>query len=103
MWGDVSLSPDRRTLLAEWAYPCDSAAVLFVPVANGAPRLVTGEESWLQAPVAHALGWTREGKARVRIYTAWRGHRITPFHPRTFLFDPRVPLGDAHPAARTGC
>jgi hypothetical protein len=90
-------------LLAEWQYPCDSAAVVFVAVETGAPRLVTGEKDWRQAPVAHALGWTRDGKALVRIYTAWRGHRITPAHPRTFLFDPAVPRDDAHPAASNGC
>jgi hypothetical protein len=103
MWGGVSRSPDGKTLLADWMYPCDSAAVVFVPVDTGEPRLVTGEKDWRRAPVAHALGWTRGGKARVRIYRSWRGHRITPTHPRTFLFDPRVPSLDAHPTASSGC
>ena len=84
-------------------YPCDSAAVVFVPLDTGEPRLVTGEKDWRKAPGAHALGWTREGKARVRIYMSWRGHRITPLHPRTFLFDPHVRAVDAHPAAPKGC
>ena len=103
MWGEVSRSPDGKTLLAEWMYPCDSAAVVFVPVDTGEPRLVTGERDWRKAPVARALGWTPDGKARVRIYRSWRGHRITPTHPRTFLFDPRVPSPDPHPAASRGC
>jgi hypothetical protein len=102
-WYVVSLSPDRSTLLAEWSYPCDSAAVVFVPAAGGAPRIATGEKDWLQAPVAHALGWTRDGKARVRVYTNWRGHRITPMHPRTFLIDPDASLPDAQPAPPRGC
>jgi hypothetical protein len=102
-WGEVSRSPDGKTLLADWMYPCDSAAVVFVPVDSGEPRLVTGEKDWRKAPGSHALGWTPEGEARVRIYRPWRGHRITPTHPRTFLFDPRVPSFDAHPAASRGC
>jgi len=102
-WQVVSLSPDRSTLLAEWDYPCDSAAVVFVPVGGGSPRLATGEKDWRQAPVASALGWTSEGKARVRIYTKWRGHRVTPMHPRTVLIDPGAPPVDAHPAPLTGC
>jgi hypothetical protein len=102
-WYVVALSPDRHTLLAEWAYPCDSAAVVFVPAAGGSPRIATGERNWWQAPVAHGLGWTRGGKARVRVYTSWRGHRITPLHPRTFLIDPKTRVADAHPKPLRGC
>jgi hypothetical protein len=53
-WGEVSLSPDGRTLLAAYEYPCDSAVVVFVPAAGGTPRVVTGEADWRRAPVAHA-------------------------------------------------
>jgi hypothetical protein len=102
-WGEVTRSPDGKTLLAEWQYPCDSAAVVFIPIDHGPPRIVTGEQDWRKAPIAHALGWTRSGKARVRIYTSWRGRRITPFRPRTFLFDPRLVVTDVHPASSTGC
>jgi len=102
-WGQVSLSPDGRTLLADWSYPCDSAVVVFVPAEGGEPKLVTGEKDWRKAPQARALGWTRDEKARVTILTAWHGHRITPTHPRTFLFDPSVPAADAHPAQLRGC
>jgi hypothetical protein len=101
-WREVSLSPDGRTLLADWSYPCDSAAVVFVPVEGGKPRLVTGENDWRKAPQAQAIGWTREGKARVRIYTAWRGHR-PPLSGRTYLFDPDAPVVDVHPASLRGC
>jgi hypothetical protein len=102
-WGEVSLSPDNRTLLAEWEYPCDSAAVVFVSAKGGKPRLVTGERDWRRAPVGRALGWTHNGKARVRIYTAWRGHSINPRHPRVFLFEPHVAAHDTNPAAQSGC
>jgi len=102
-WHVVSLSPDRRILLAEWTYPCDSAAVVFVPVRHGSPWIATGEKDWRKAPIARALGWTSNGKARVRIYTNWRGHRMTPMHPRTFLIDPNARVADPHPARRRGC
>jgi hypothetical protein len=101
-WGEVFLSPDRRTLLADWRYPCDSGAVLFLPVEEGQPRTVTGEKDWRKAPQAQALGWTREGKARVRIYTVWRGHHPPP-SGWTYLFDPDAPAADAHPAPLKGC
>jgi hypothetical protein len=102
-WGEVSLSPDGQTLLAEWQYPCDSAAVVFVPAAGGAVRLVTGERDWRKAPSARALGWTRGGKARVRLFNPWRGRPASPTHPRTYLFDPRKPARNPHPPALRGC
>jgi len=102
-WGAVWVSPDRRTLLAEWQYPCDSAAVAFVPATGGIPRLVTGEQDWRNAPIARGVGWTRDGKARVRLYTSWRGYRIEPRHPRLFLFDPDAPMDDAKPVEQFGC
>ena len=102
-WGEVLLSPDGRTLLAEWRYPCDSAAAVFLPAGGGKPRLVTGERDWRKAPVSRALGWTRDGKARVRLYTSWRRWRISTRRPRVFLFDPQVPARDARPAAQSGC
>ncbi len=103
-WGAQAwLSPDGQTLLAEWAFPCDSAVAVFVPAAGGKPRVVTGEIDWRKAPVSHALGWTRDGRARVQIYESWRGHRISPRHPRVFLFDPRNRSVEAHPAPLSGC
>lgn len=98
-WGGVWLSPDRRMLLAEWQYPCDSAAVVFVSARNGTPRLVTGENDWRKAPIARALGWTREGKARVQLFTPWRGHKLG-----VYLFDPGAPARrNPRSAAPTGC
>jgi hypothetical protein len=102
-WGAVWLSPDQQTLLADWQYPCDSSVVVFVPARGGEARLVTGERDWRKAPVADGVGWTRDGKARVRLYTAWQGHQIKPRHPRVFLFDPDLPARDAQPAEKRGC
>jgi hypothetical protein len=67
-WGpDLWLSPDARTLLAEWDFPCDSSVAVFVPFDGGAPRVSTGQRDWRKAPISRPLGWTRDGKARVQI------------------------------------
>jgi hypothetical protein len=67
-WGRVWLSPDSRTLLAEWLFPCDSAVAVFVPLGGGTPRVVTGQLDWRKAPISRPLGWTHDGKARVRVF-----------------------------------
>jgi hypothetical protein len=97
-WRAVSLSPDGKTLLAEWAYPCDSAAVVFVPVTGGAARVATGGRDWRKAPSARALGWTSDGKARIRTYARW-GSRP----PGVYVVDPSTSAGAVRPAAPSGC
>lgn len=67
-WGPkVWPSPDRQTLLAEWTFPCDSAVAVFVSLNGGKARVVTGQKDWRKAPISYPLGWTRGGKARVRM------------------------------------
>jgi len=103
-WGlQVRLSPDKRTLLADWDFPCDSSVTVFVPATGGVPRLVTGERDWRRAPISRPLGWTTGGKARVTLYTSWRGIRVNPAHPKVLLFDPNAPAADARPAPPRGC
>jgi hypothetical protein len=68
-WGpEVWVSPDRQTLLAEWHFPCDSAVTVFLPLRGGTPRVVTGQLDWRKAPISRALGWTRDGEARVSVF-----------------------------------
>jgi len=64
MW----VSPDGETLLAGWTFPCDSAVAVFVPLHGGRPRIVTGHRDWRKAPISRGLGWTSDGKARIRIF-----------------------------------
>jgi hypothetical protein len=97
-WNSLSLSPDGSTLLAEWAYPCDSAAVVFVPVAVGRVRVATGERDWREAPSARALGWTPTGKARLRTYSRWRGRP-----PGIYVIDPAAPAPAGKPSVQSGC
>jgi len=82
----VYLSPDRRTLLAEWGYACDGHAAAFVPAGGGKARIVTGERSWLGAVGSRPLGWTRRGTARVRVFARWGPRRAQP--PGVYEFDP---------------
>jgi len=69
-WGDGALwlSPDSQTLLAEWVFPCDSAVAVFVPLRGGTPGVVTGQLDWRKAPMSRPLGWTADGRARVRVF-----------------------------------
>lgn len=98
MWDRVWVSPDRRTLLAEWTYPCDSGAVVFVSARGGTPRVVTGESDWRKAPVSRGLGWTADGKARVHVFRRWHGHEAG-----IYLFNPHAPARDARPVTQPGC
>jgi hypothetical protein len=69
MWRPkIWVSPDADTSLAEWDFPCDSAVAVFVPMRGGSPRVVTGQLDWRKAPISRPLGWTRDGKARVRVF-----------------------------------
>jgi hypothetical protein len=90
-WYGGWLSHDRRMLLVDWGFPCDSAVAVFVPTDGGKPRVVTGEADWRKAPLSRGLGWTSGGKARVRLYSSWGGHRVDVRHPLTLLFDPNSP------------
>ena len=102
-WGtDVRPSPDGRTLLAEWSFPCDGHLAVFVPVAGGPPRIVTGEKDWRKAPPTVPLGWTSGGKARVQLLEPWRGIHVTAKHQPILLFDPDAPASDARPAPQRG-
>jgi hypothetical protein len=85
MWGAAFKSPDGRTLLAEWGYACDGHVAIFIPLKSRVPRVVTGERDWRKARGdQQPLGWTRDGKARVRIGQHVRlfdpAHRLTPQH-----------------------
>lgn len=72
-WFSAFLSPDKKTILAEWDYPCDTHVALFIPSTGGKPRVVSGEASFRKAPGdEQAVGWTRDGKAKVRTNAGMR-------------------------------
>lgn len=59
-WVTAYLSPDRKTLLAQWSAECEVPVAYFVPARGGTPRPVAaaGTESVAQ-------GWAPDGRAIV--------------------------------------
>src|SRR6266540_2038968 len=103
-WSVEGVSPDGRTLLAEWLFSCDGSVVVFVPLDGGRPRIVTGQRDWTKAPRSRALGWTGEGKAKARVYNAWRDRSGRAHRAGVYLFDPGHPARAARtPSPAGGC
>jgi hypothetical protein len=65
-WASLALSPDRETILALWSAECGVPTAYFVLVEGGGVRPVTGERDRSKAPISSPIGWTRDGRARVR-------------------------------------
>jgi len=57
----IFVSPDGRTLLAEWSGECETQWAYFVAVASGRVRTIFGVYE------STAYGWTHDGRARVRL------------------------------------
>jgi hypothetical protein len=81
-WAKGYLSPDGKTLLAQWSAECEIPTAFFVPVRGGVPLAVTGERKWADAPPSVADGWTEDGRAIVEI---WRGDCGLPSHRGIYL------------------
>lgn len=81
-WAKAYLSPDGKTLLAQWTAECEIPAAFLVSVRGGAPRVVTGEADWTNAPRSVADGWTDDGRA---IVETWQGDCGLPSHRRMYL------------------
>jgi len=64
-WATAYLSPDRKTLLAQWSAECEVPIAFFVSARGGVPRAVSGERDWFDAPTSIARGWTSDGRAIV--------------------------------------
>jgi hypothetical protein len=59
-WAGVRLSPDGRTLLAQWSAECETPQVFLVTRRTGSVRRLGGA-----ADDSIALGWTSDGRALV--------------------------------------
>ena len=64
-WAWAAVSPDEKTLLAQWSAECEVPLAFLVDLANGTPTPVTGESDWANSPESVALGWTTDGRAIV--------------------------------------
>lgn len=62
-WQSALLSPDGRTVLAQWSAECEIPIAFLIPVAGGKPRPVAG--TLRDQPESIALGWSPEGLAVV--------------------------------------
>ena len=85
-WRQAWLSPDGATLLAQWSAECEVPIAFFVDAERGSMRPVTGERKWADAPESIALGWSPDGRARVRLTHGYCGGAKHP--PGVYLADP---------------
>jgi hypothetical protein len=85
-WAGAWLSPDGETLLAQWSAECEIPIAFFVDAQTGKKRPVTGEKDWADAPESIALGWSSDGRARVRLTKGYCGGAKHP--PGVYLIDP---------------
>jgi hypothetical protein len=85
-WRQAWLSPDGKTLLAQWSAECEIPIAFFVDAETGAMRPVTGEGRWTDAPESIALGWGADGRAWVRLTKGYCGGSKHP--PGVYLIDP---------------
>ena len=85
-WAGAWLSPDGKTLLAQWSAECEIPIAFFVDAASGKKRPVTGEQDWTEAPESIALGWSDDGRARVRLTRGYCGGAKYP--PGVYLIAP---------------
>ena len=67
-WAKAYLSPDGKTLLAEWSSECEVPYAFRVPVSGGTLRVITGEDDWAKARPSVADGWTDDGRAIVEVW-----------------------------------
>jgi hypothetical protein len=66
-WIGGYVSRDGDTLLMQWSAECEVPYAFFVSTHGGAPRLVTGGLSIVNAPESIADGWTSDGRAIVEL------------------------------------
>ena len=62
-WVSAQLSPDGRTVLAQWSAECEIPIAFLIPVAGGKPRPVAG--TLRDHPESIGLGWSPDGLAVV--------------------------------------
>ena len=86
-WRALFLSPDRKTLLAQWSGECEIPTAFFLPAGGGRLRTVTGEP-YADAPESLARGWSRDGRAEVELWEGLCGKAAD--RPGVYLIDPET-------------
>ncbi|MDQ5821739.1 MAG: hypothetical protein M3540_09875 [Actinomycetota bacterium] len=64
-WESAELSPDGRTVLAQWSAECEIPIAFLIPVAGGKPQPIAG--SLREHPESIGLGWSPDGLAVVSL------------------------------------
>jgi hypothetical protein len=80
-WRKLFLSPDGKTLLAEWSGECEIQTAYFISTGGGTPRAVTDYSR--ESATSVALGW-RGSRALVRLPVGEASRR----KPGVYLVDP---------------
>jgi hypothetical protein len=89
-WSELWLSPDGKTLLAQWSAECETSYAYFVPAKGGKPRSVT--DGGGPNPMSFVVGWEADGRARVDV-VGETGCSDGKWQPGQYLIDPAT--GDA--------
>jgi len=82
-WSALWMSPDGKTLLAQWSGMCETRYAYFVPADGGKPKPVTGNPD----PQSVAMGFEADGRARVDVI-GWTGCSDGGWKPGEYLIDP---------------
>lgn len=85
-WSDLWLSPDGKTLLAQWQGECENPTAFFLSVNGGPLRVVTGEARWEKGAESTAIGWLDDGRAQVRLGEGACGNAAD--EPGVYAIDP---------------
>jgi hypothetical protein len=75
-------SPDRDKLLGQWSGECETQTT-YIARGVGAPRPIFSQAQ------SHAVGWSDDGRARVRVVAASPDPR-GDVQPGIYLVDPRT-------------
>jgi hypothetical protein len=80
-WVWARLSPDGRTILAQWSAECEVPVAYLISAEGGRPREA------VRAYASHAIRWTRAGRAVVEVVESACG--TTAPRPGFYLVDPK--------------
>jgi hypothetical protein len=82
-WRRVVTSPDGKTLLLQWSGECESRSTYLLSRRGGRPRAI------FRSAESGAVGWSTDGRARVRLVSAINAADRIRFRPGVYRVEPR--------------